>query len=270
MGYPKSFPALRKKAPQIIAVGLIVGLAVYVGFELLEDVLIEGQSITSGPLISAIINFTKDVTGTISSWGYMGVFGLMVMESSSLPIPSEVVLPFAGAVISGAIPSTVVLDFWLTVLVATAAAIVGSLIDYYIGLKGIEALSKKRILGRVIFSIDQLAVAGRWFQKYGSLAVFVARFVPGLRTLISFPAGAAKMPLAKFVVFTTAGCLLWNAVLVYIGFYLGLNWHEVASFSEYILVGVIAASAVLLVGYFIVRNKRRKARLANHKSDYVS
>jgi membrane protein DedA with SNARE-associated domain len=256
LGFSNSrFAVFRKKAPQLIAIAIIIGLAVYVSFELLEDVFVEGQSPTSGPLISAIINFTRDVTKTVASWGYPGIFGLMILESSSLPIPSEVVLPFSGYLVSIGL-----LNFWETVLVATAAAIVGSLIDYYIGLKGIEALAKKRILGRVIFSMDQLAFAAKWFQKYGSLTIFLARLVPGLRTIISFPAGAAKMPLPKFVVFTTAGCLVWNALLIYVGLYLGSKWHEVASFSEYILIAVIAALVALLIAYLIVRRRRRKAR----------
>ena len=86
-------------------------------------------------------------------------------------------------------------------MVATVAAIVGSLIDYYIGLKGVEALSKRKVLGRVLFSMDQLAFADKWFSKYGSLTIFLARLIPGIRTLISFPAGAAKMPLTKFLIY---------------------------------------------------------------------
>jgi len=111
----------------------------------------------------------------------------MILESSSLPLPSEVVLPFAGYLVYKGN-----LNFWVTIFVATVAAIIGSLIDYYIGLKGIEVLSKRRVLGRIIFSMDQLAVAGRWFQKYGALAIFLTRLILVLRTIISFPAGAAK------------------------------------------------------------------------------
>jgi membrane protein DedA with SNARE-associated domain len=243
---------LRKKAPQIIAAAIIIAIVVYVSFEFLEDVLIEGTPLTSGPLVSAIMSFTRDVTATVSSWGYPGIFGLMILESSSLPVPSEVILPFSGYLVS-----TGQLNLWITIIVATVAAIVGSLIDYYIGLKGVEVLSKRRVLGRVLFSMDQLAFADKWFSKYGSLTIFLARLIPGIRTLISFPAGAAKMPITKFLIYTTAGCILWNSLLIYVGYYLGNNWTEVASVSHYILIAVIVALAVAISGYLIGRRRKK-------------
>jgi membrane protein DedA with SNARE-associated domain len=252
------FAHLKNRAPQIIAAVILIVIGAYVVFELLEDVFIESAPPTSGPLISAILSFTHNVKDTVTNWGYSGIFGLMVLESSSLPVPSEVVLPFAGYLISRGQGN---LDFVLTVLVATVAAIVGSLVDYYIGLKGIEALTKRKVLGRVFFSTDQLTFAGKWFSKYGAIVVFLARLIPGLRTIISFPAGAAKMPIAKFVAFTTAGCGVWNAVLIYVGIYLGNNWREVANFSEYILIGVIVALAALAVVYLMVRRRKRKRQL---------
>ena len=248
---------LRRKAPQIIGAAIIIVLAVYVLFEITEDVLIEGAPVTSGPLISALTHFTKDLKTTVSSWGYSGIFGLMILESSSLPVPSEVVLPFSGYLVSIG-----QFNFWVTVIVATAAAIVGSLIDYYIGLKGIEALTKRRILGRVLFSLDQLTFANKWFNKHGSLTIFLARLVPGIRTLISFPAGAAKMPLAKFLVFTTAGCVLWNSVLIYVGYYLGANWSEVAGISHYIIIAVLVALAAVIALYMTMRRRKRKKQVS--------
>jgi membrane protein DedA with SNARE-associated domain len=245
---------LRRKAPQIIALAIIITLVGYVSFEFLEDVFIEGAPITSGPLVSAIMSFTHNVKNTVSSWGYPGIFGLMILESSSLPVPSEVILPFSGYLVS-----TEQLNFWVTLTVATVAALIGSLVDYYIGLKGIEALTRRKVLGRVLLSMDQLTYAGQWFSKYGSWAIFLGRLVPGIRTLISFPAGAAKMPLAKFLAFTAAGCILWNSVLIYVGYYLGKNWVEVASVSHYILIAVVAALAVIAVTYFVRRQRKRKA-----------
>ncbi len=235
------FANIRGKAPQIIAAAVIIALAVYVIFELLQDV-------------NAVISFAKDATSTVMSWGYAGIFGLMLLESSSLPVPSEVILPFSGFLVS-----TGQLDFALAVTVATVAAIIGSLIDYYIGYKGMQTLINHRILGRVFLSVDQLTVAGKWFGKYGSLVVFIARLIPGLRTIISFPAGAAKMPLAKFIAYTTAGCVLWNAILVYVGYYLGSNWRAVASFSEYIIVGVVITLVVLVLAFLFVRRRRKQA-----------
>ncbi len=254
---PQLWEKLRRKAPQLIVAAIALILVVFIVFELLEDVLIEGTPITSDPLINAILSFTEDVTATVISWRYVGVFVLMLLESSSLPVPSEVVLPFAGYLISTGLYN---LNFGLTVLAATVAAIAGSLIDYFIGLKGIQALADHRVLGKVLFSTGQLEVAGKWFKKYGSLVVLIARLVPGLRTIISFPAGAAKMSLAKFVSFTTAGCLLWNSTLIYVGYYLSNNWREVAGVSQYIIVSVIAAFVVLVTVYVVIRRKRKKAK----------
>ncbi len=235
------FKILRKKAPQIIAATIIIILAVYISFDFLEG--------------NTIISFSRNVKNTIASWGYSGIFVLMVLESSSLPIPSEIVLLFSGYLVSIG-----QLNFLITILVATVAAIIGSMIDYYIGLKGVEALAKRRFLGRVLFSKNQLALVSKWFDKYGVMIIFLSRLIPGIRTLISFPAGAARMPIAKFLVFTIAGCLLWNIVLIYIGYYLGSNWAEVADFSHYLLIAVIAALIALIVAYFLIQSRRRKAR----------
>ena len=128
---------LRKNAPKLVAAGITIALVVYIVFEILEDIFVEGGSMTSGPLIGAIISLTHNVTNTVQSWGYTGVFVLMFLESSSVPIPSEVILPFAGY-----LASTGQLNVWITLLLATIAGLAGSIIDYYIGLRGIESLIK--------------------------------------------------------------------------------------------------------------------------------
>ncbi len=86
----------------------------------------------------------------------------------------------------------------------------------------------------------------------------MARLVPVLRTLISFPAGAAKMSLTKFVAYTAAGCLIWNTLLIYVGYYLGANWREVAGFSEYIIIVVGAVLVAAATFYLYSRRKRKK------------
>jgi membrane protein DedA with SNARE-associated domain len=250
---------LRKKAPQIIVVAVAIAIIIYAVIFILEDLVIEGGTFTGGPVISSILSFTHNVTHTVSSLGYIGIFVLMLLESSSLPVPSEAILPFAGYLVSTGYHQ---LGFWEVTAVATVAAIIGSLIDYYIGLKGIEALTKHKILGRAVFSADQLTFAGNWFKRHGSLTVFAARLVPGLRTIISFPAGAARMPLAKFLVFTTAGCLLWNSVLIYFGYYLGINWVEVAGVFQYVLIGVIVVFVALVAIYMIPRRRKRRLQAA--------
>jgi membrane protein DedA with SNARE-associated domain len=244
---------IRRKAPQIIVLTIVIIIIVYFVLSILEDVVIESKPLTGGPVISALFSFISNVTQTVSSLGYYGVFGLMLIESSSLPVPSEVILPFAGFLVFKGL-----LNFWIVTFVATVAAIIGSLVDYYIGLKGIEVLTKYKILGRALFSMDQLTFAAKWFNKYGAPTIFLARLVPGLRTIISFPAGAAKMKLSKFIIYTTAGCLLWNGLLIYLGLFLGQNWKEVAGITHYLIIATVAAM-VLVIAAFLVRRKRKNA-----------
>lgn len=249
---------LRRKAPQSIVATIAIAIVIYVLFEILEDVFFENAPVTSGPLISAIISLMSNVKDTVQSWGYGGIFVLMLLESSSVPIPSEVILPFAGY-----LASTGYLNVWIAITVATIAGIAGSLVDYYIGLKGVQSLARHRVLGRVLLSTSQLEIAAKWFNKNGSVMVFLSRLIPGFRTLVSFPAGAVRMSLAKFIVLTTAGCIVWNVVLIYVGWYLGKNWVEVASVSRYLILATVVSFIVVVVTYLAMR-KRRKAEVPKH------
>jgi len=243
---------VRRKAPQLIVAAIAIGFVIYVLFEILEDVFVENAPMTSGPLISAMISLTHNVKDTVQSWGYSGIFVLMLLESSSVPIPSEVILPFAGYLVS-----TGYLNVWITITIATVAGIAGSLIDYYIGLEGVQSLSRHRILGRVFLSTNQLEIAAKWFNKNGSVMVFLCRLIPGFRTLVSFPAGAVRMSLPKFIVLTTAGCIVWNIILIYVGWYLGKNWAEVASVSRYLILATIIAVVIVVVAYLIKRKEKK-------------
>jgi len=229
---------------------------VVVLLEVLEDALV-GSTNVGGPLQwlwSSIVNLTRNVTATISSWGYFGVFALMLLESSSIPIPSEVILPFAGYLVSAG-----KLSFWVCMAASTAAAIAGSLVDYYLGMKGAHVLVEHKIFGKSFFTKGQLETALRWFNKYGLAAVFLGRLIPGFRTIVSFPAGAARMSLVKFVAFTTAGCLLWNGILIYVGVFLGQNWRQVAGVSHYLIIAAGGALVLAIVVWFVRRRKRLNA-----------
>jgi membrane protein DedA with SNARE-associated domain len=250
LGLSQKLGQLRKKAPQLIVIAFAVVVVLYFVIDILDDVVIEGNPATSEPLIGFVVSIVHGVTSTIRAFGYPGIFVLMFLETSSLPIPSEVILPFAGYLsFMGQFNSYLVVAF------ATAAGIFGSLIDYYIGLKGVQSLVKHKILGKVILSTGQLQLAEKWFDKHGSLVVFASRLIPGFRTTFSFPAGAAKMPLKKFLIYTTAGCLLWNAILVYLGWYLGKNWTFVAGISQYIILASVAAAVIVVVIYLVVRRR---------------
>ena len=258
MGKSLSFGQLRKKAPQLIFIAVAIFAVVYILFDFFEDVVIGGAPVTSEPIISLILSITRGVTGAVHTWGYSGIFGLMLLESSSLPIPSEVILPFAGY-----LASMGQLDFWITLTIATFAGILGSLVDYYIGLKGVQMLIKHKILGKFFLSTTQLQVAEKWFLKHGSLMVFISRIIPGFRTTFSFPAGAAKMKLSKFIVFTTAGCLVWNGILIYLGWYLGKNWTQVAGITRYLIIAAVVTVVIVVVVYLVYRRRKKKTEQKN-------
>jgi membrane protein DedA with SNARE-associated domain len=244
----------RAKAPQLLIIAVIAIALGIVLFDTLEDVLLESGGFSGTPLavlLNAVATLTESVTAAVQSWGYVGVCGLMVLESSSLPIPSEIILPFAGFLVSQGL-----LSFWLVVLVSTFAGLVGALIDYYIGLKGLDLVVKRKRLRNMVYNQGRMATVERWFQKYGASVVFLSRLVPGFRTLISFPAGAVRMSLAKFVAYTTAGCVVWNAVLVYVGFYVGARWREVAGVVHYLIITATVAVLVGVVLFWVSRRKR--------------
>lgn len=245
---------LREKSPQLLVLTIIAIVVAIILLGTLKDTLIEGGTFTGTPLASllnAIVAFTQNITVAVQSWSYAGLFALMALESSSLPIPSEVILPFAGYLVSQGL-----LNFWLAISVSTLAGIAGSLIDYYIGLKGLSVLAKRNTLRGLLYNKGRMETAERWFEKYGAPTVFLSRLVPGFRTLISFPAGAVKMPLSKFIAYTTAGCVAWNALLIYIGLYLGANWREVASTAHYLIIGSLAAILMVFVLFFFRRKER--------------
>lgn len=193
------------------------------------------------------------VIQTVSGMGYYGIFTLMFLESVSLPIPSEVILPFSGYLVSRGI-----LDFWAVLFLTTLAGVTGAIVDYLIGYRlvkgGSLALGRYRLVGT-----DQLQTVQSWFARYGPVAVLVSRLIPGFRTLISFPAGMARMGVAKFTVYTAAGCFAWNALLVYAGVYLSTNWRSIVQSIDYLNIAFLSA-LVLLVAILLWGSRTRKKR----------
>lgn len=249
---PRSLGDLRRKAPQLVVAGVFALVFLAVMAMTLEDVLIDGEPLSGTVLFRffhATFLFTQGFTAAIASLGYAGVFCLMLLESTSLPVPSEVILPFAGYLVF-----TGQLNLWLTITVSTLAGLIGCLIDYYIGMKGLNLLSRQRIMSRVLKGA-YVQRTEKWFNKYGATAVFLSRLAPVFRTLISFPAGAVKMPLSKFVVYTAAGCLLWNTILICGGVVLGTSWQRMAAISNYLIVVAVAVISVAVAALFVKRKK---------------
>lgn len=190
--------------------------------------------------------------------GYLGIFFLMVLESATLPVPSEVVLPIAGYLVyQGSI------DFWTAVIVASLGSLVGTMIDFAIG----YYLGRPAILrwGKSIrLSEKHLAQSEKWFSKYGPIAVLLARFVPLIRTLIAFPAGIARMNRVKFLAYSFVGIFVWDALLIYLGFEVGQNINEITStLQRYFLPVEIAALIIAAVVLFLLyrRTTREKEPL---------
>jgi membrane protein DedA with SNARE-associated domain len=175
------------------------------------------------------------VTGVIESLGPLGVFLLMVPESACVPIPSELTLLFSGfAVHQGW------MSFPLAVVAATTGNVVGSLIAYVVG--ATHALDRLPFVGKVLNRWERL------LARHGTRAVFVARLLPLARTFVSLPAGARRVGLPTFVVFTTAGCALWATGFVLAGLLAAGAWETIGSFVGRVAlaVGLLALGASVL------------------------
>jgi len=195
--------------------------------------------------------FVEYIVAGISASGYFGIFVLMALESMIAPVPSEVVMPFAGYLaLQGKF------NFWLALLASSIGSIFGSLLSYCIGFYGGRPLVLK--FGRyLLLEEEHLKWTENWFSKQGDKTIFISRFIPVVRHLISIPAGIAKMAMHKFLVYTFIGATIWNFLLLYAGFKLGSHWDKIHQFSKELDVIFIAA-VVLFLAYFVWKHHRRK------------
>ena len=194
--------------------------------------------------------------------GLLIVFLTMIAESACIPIPSEIVVPYGGVLAAQGHT-----HLWMVIVVATLANLVGSSIAYVVGRYGGRALFLR--YGRyVLVSPHHLDQADRWFEKHGQVTVFFTRMMPGVRTFISLPAGIAKMPVVKFLLYSLAGSVIWNTGLAYLGYGAGKavgedGWAALQDqFSRYnkIFYVVLAVVVVGLVGWGVLHWQRRKNR----------
>lgn len=190
----------------------------------------------------------------ISATSYPGIFLLMVLESMVFPVPSEAVMPFAGfLIVDGQFTFTGV------IIASTLGSIVGSLLSYAMGFYGGKPFIKR--FGKyLLLDVHDLEITEKFFAKRGELTIFIARFVPVIRHLISIPAGLGKMRLGKFIIYTTLGAGLWNSFLAFVGFKLKENWTEVMKYSHTIDIVVVAilGLAFLYYAYKIYLNLTKK------------
>lgn len=244
---------MKRWVRKFLITALLVFPVIFIALSYLEDLAETGAEGPVGGIISSVSNLPQLVINLASAGGYAGIFSLMLLEAAAFPVPSEIILPLAGYLVSrGA------LEFWLVVAYSTAAAIIGSFIDYFLGWKlGSPFLSGQARLPYI--DARHLKRTRGWFKRYGSAAVVLFRLIPGARVLISFPAGAYRMSKWKFALYTTAGCLPWNITLVYLGWWLGSSWEEVVAAFSYINVVVYVLLIFLAIwGGWRLTAKRTK------------
>ncbi|HET7479586.1 MAG TPA: DedA family protein [Rubrobacteraceae bacterium] len=200
------------------------------------------------------------VADVLAASGSLGLAFLLLLENLFPPIPSEVILPLAGFLIwRGDLGAPQAL------VAATAGSLLGAYALYAIGRWGGRPLVLR--FGRVLRVTERdLDRAEGWFDRYGSVVVFVARMMPGARSIVSIPAGMLHMPLARFTLLTALGSAVWNALLLTAGYALGDNWSRVSDvvgpLSNAIVLVILISAAVLIVWwvYFRKREKRRKRK----------
>lgn len=191
------------------------------------------------------------ILGFIEKIGYWGVFFLMALESANIPIPSEMIMPFSGFLVSQGH-----FNLFILVIIGALGNLFGSLISYVIAL----AVGKPLIgyLKRIPFFTDDYEKAERFFSKHGNASVFWGRMLPVIRTFISFPAGLFRMPIGKFSLLTFSGSFLWSGFMACVGLYLGENWAVLGEYFrkfDYLIAIII----VVALGYYIYNKiKSRK------------
>jgi membrane protein DedA with SNARE-associated domain len=199
------------------------------------------------------------VTQVYEAVGYLGVALWVAIESVIVPIPSELVLPFAGFLVGEGTAIEPLTgspwSLWLTVLAGTLGATVGALVAYAIGAWGGRPVLER--WGKWVgITADDLDKADTFFAKHGEAASFFGRMIPVIRSLVSFAAGVAHMPLLKFTVFTFLGSLPWTALLVFAGVQLGANWEAVGGFLksiEYLVLAGLVAIALAWIWFRILK-----------------
>lgn len=206
---------------------------------------------SGGSWLTALADWTVSLMEII---GPPGVGVAIALENLFPPLPSEVVLPMAGLTASRGSFTLLEALLW-----ATAGSLVGAYILYGVGAWfGAERLRK--IAGWMpLMKAEDVDRTVAWFEKHGSLAVFFGRMVPLFRSLISIPAGVARMPLWKFGLLTAAGSLIWNSIFVMSGFLLGENWHVIEQYAD-ILQYVVIAAVVIAVAWFVFVRVREVVR----------
>lgn len=203
------------------------------------------------------------IISAISMLGYGGVILMMAIESACIPLPSEIIMPFSGYLVS-----TGKFSLWGVSLAGSIGCVLGSALAYWVGIWGGRSFLEK--YGKyVLIAKHDLDVADRFFQKYGNAAIFFSRLLPVVRTFISLPAGIAKMNFSKFVIYTFLGSFPFCLFLAYIGKKLGDNWDTLGVYFHKfdLIIGIIIIAGAI---WFVKRHLNIKKNEKNNETSVVS
>src|ERR671928_569158 len=194
-------------------------------------------------MVAKIIGILSSfIVATISKLGYTGIILLMAIESACIPLPSEIIMPFSGYLVSRH-----ELNLWWVGIAGAVGCVLGSLVAYWVGMYGGRPMIEK--YGRyILLSRHDLDLADRWFARYGEAIVFFSRLLPVVRTFIAFPAGVARMNMTRFTVYTFLGSLPWCIGLAYVGQLLGEQWDKNETLKTWFHRFDFLIGAVLLAG----------------------
>ncbi len=198
----------------------------------------------------------------IASIGYPGIVIVMAIENIFPPIPSELVLPFAGS-----LSAKGEMNFWAAVAAGTIGAVIGAIVLYAVGYfareAGVRNLAAR--FGKYLFISERdLDRAADWFERYGEIIIFFGRLIPLIRSIISIPAGYTRMNPVRFLIYTTLGTTLWNLILTYAGRLLGENWQDILAFTDtyqYATLSVIVLAVVVFLAWRIIKHRRQPPEL---------
>ncbi len=197
-----------------------------------------------------IVNF---ITSLISSLGYAGITILMALESMIAPVPSEAVMPFAGFLIYEGKFSWIAVFFFSSI-----GSLIGSTLSYLMGFYGGKPFVKK--FGKyLLLDLHHLELTENFFNRYGDRTIFISRFIPVVRHLISIPAGIGRMNYVRFSIYTIIGAGIWNTFLAYLGFFLKSQWWIVRKYSEiidiFVIIFLLIFLGIIFHRYIVLRNK---------------
>jgi membrane protein DedA with SNARE-associated domain len=198
------------------------------------------------------------IIACISALGYGGIVLMMAIESACIPLPSEVIMPFSGSLVASGR-----FNLNLVAIAGAVGCLLGSYVAYFVG-----AYGGRRFLERygrwVLIAPHELAAADRFFDRWGSPAVFLSRMLPVVRTFIAFPAGVARMRLMPFTIYTLAGSYIWCLALAYAGFKLGQHWKELGPYFHRFdtAIGLLLVIGAGLLLYNRIKGMRATPRQA--------